>query len=82
MKAPVATTHIQNQILGVLLNENDWMTRHQVAEKLGVRQLSSYQVLKLDSLVDKNLVERRQATVGLIKTRYEYRIKNSDQQEQ
>lgn len=76
MKFPVATTHIQNQMLDVLLNEGDWLTRHQVAEKLGVRQLSSYQVLKLDSLVDKGLVERRQATVGLIKTRYEYRIRS------
>lgn len=76
MKFPVATTHIQNQMLDVLLSEGDWLTRHQVAEKLGVRQLSSYQVLKLDSLVDKGLVERRQATVGLIKTRYEYRIRS------
>lgn len=74
MKQPDRITPLGNLLRGVLQAEaGKWLTRNQIAEKLGRSRLTPYDIATLEYLANQGLIEARQATRGVIGKRWEYR---------
>lgn len=68
-------TELQSKILE-LLEGNGWMSHREVSEKLGRGHVNPYDRKMLESLNDLGLVETRDESLGVVKTRRMYRKVN------
>jgi hypothetical protein len=66
---------LSNALLGILKAANgDWLTRADLAERFG-RRIQPYDIAVLDKMAEDGIIEKREALVGQVKTRWEYRVK-------
>jgi hypothetical protein len=65
-------TRMGARILGVLRDNGDWMTRADIAAKMGKSRLNPNDLKQLEGLVSDGLVERDSEVVG-ISPQYLYR---------
>lgn len=74
MKQPDRITPLGNVLRGVLQAESGkWLTRAQIAEKLGRSRLTPYDIAILEYMANVGIIEAREAARGVAGKRWEYR---------
>ena len=55
----------EQEFLSILRESDDWITRYDMAAKMGKRQLNPSEITVLEGMVESGLVERRQEMRGI-----------------
>lgn len=72
---PKSVGKLGNRFIEILQGANgEWMSRADIGEKIN-RRIQPYDISVLENLVEQGLIEGREALVGTVKTRREYRAK-------
>lgn len=68
-------TPLGEKLLSVMRESGDWVTRRQLAERIGRRVFSPYDLTVLKGLVAEGLVEETKRPFGVVREEHIYRIK-------
>lgn len=72
---PKAVGKLGNRFIEILQDaRGEWLSRADIGKKIN-RRIQPYDVSVLENLVSEGLIEGREALVGTVKTRREYRAK-------
>lgn len=72
---PKAVGKLGNRFIEILKDAGgEWLSRADIGRQIN-RRIQPYDVSVLENLVTEGLIESREALVGTVKTRREYRIK-------
>ena len=66
------TTPLGEKMLSVF-DSDEWITRRQLAVRMGRRVISPYDLQVLEKLIAEGLVEEKTRPLGLVRTEYIYR---------
>jgi predicted transcriptional regulator len=77
-KTPDELTPAGASLLELLRRSPDqWHTRQQIADKLGRRRITPYDLAQLDYLIEAGLIEAHEGQRGAHGTRWEYKAKEA-----
>jgi hypothetical protein len=70
-------TRHARELLNILRERGDWMSHHDLMVALSRGRMHSHSIRLLKAMVDQGLLEVRCVEISLMKTRCEYRVKQS-----
>lgn len=68
-------TALDNVLLDTLRTSEDWQSRSDIADMIGRKTLTHYDIERLERMVDAGLIEKSTRTVGVVKKHYVYRLR-------
>lgn len=74
-RGSMETTPLGEKILSVMRESGGWLTRRQLAERMGRRVFSPYDLTILKGLVAGGVVEESKRPFGIVREEHIYRLK-------
>lgn len=75
MRSPEKLNPLGEKILDAIRSKpGEWLTRNDVAALIGRQALTPYDFKTLDYLAQQGLIEARQNVIGVVRSRWEYRV--------